>query len=97
MGCGSSGSRLKCIGKVKDVLIEEGHIGTGAGVIEINRRLECPASYRHAEARHEKYANLSGKGVVGRSDFHRLPAGFASNGVYFSIVIAEAAIAAERI
>src|SRR2546430_11969755 len=29
------GSRLKCIGKVKDVLIEEGHIGTGAGVIEI--------------------------------------------------------------
>src|SRR5437879_9547388 len=93
MGCGSSGSRLKCIGKVKDVLIEEGHIGTGAGVIEINRRLECPASYRHAKARPENYANLSGKVVVGRFDFHRLRAGFASNGVFFSIVIAEAAIA----
>ncbi len=87
------GSRLKCIGKVKDVLIEEGHIGTGAGVIEINRRLECPASYRHAKARPENYANLSGKVVVGRFDFHRLRAGFASNGVFFSIVIAEAAIA----
>src|SRR5438552_14776856 len=87
------GFRLKCIGKVKDVLIEEGHIGTGAGVIEINRRLECPASYRHAKARPENYANLSGKVVVGRFDFHRLRAGFASNGVFFSIVIAEAAIA----
>jgi len=55
------GSRLKCIGKVKDVLIEEGHIGTGAGVIEINRRLECPASYRHAKARPENYANCPAK------------------------------------
>jgi hypothetical protein len=36
---------------------------------------------------------LSGKVVVGRFDFHRLRAGFASNGVFFSIVIAEAAIA----
>jgi len=55
------GSRLKCIGKVKDVLIEEGHLGAGAGVIEINRRLECPASYRHAKARPENYANCPAK------------------------------------
>src|SRR5439155_22128268 len=55
------GSRLKCIGKVKDVLIEEGHLGAGVGVIEINRRLECPASYRHAKARPENYANCPAK------------------------------------